>query len=86
MSNATLRQTATYTCTKNVFLSILAAAALHGEEAGEAKDEEVQRADHYGGGEAQIGTGAFRDCIFRPKIANIKQEPIGNAELALSEC
>ena len=59
MSNATLRQTATPTCTKNVCLSILAAAALHGEEAGEAEDEEVQRADHYGGGEAQIGTGAL---------------------------
>ena len=44
---------------KIVSLSSLAAAALHGEEAGEAEDEEVQRADHYGGGEAQIGTGAL---------------------------
>ena len=64
MSNATLRQTATYTCTKNVCLSIHAAAALHGEEAGEAEDEEVQRADHYGGGEEQIGTGALGKMLF----------------------
>ena len=59
MSNATLRQTATYTCTKNVCLSILAAAALHGEEAGEAEDEEDELTDHCGCGEAQVGTGAF---------------------------
>ena len=59
MSRATLRHTATCsTCVANWCLSVRTAAALHGEEAGEAEDEEVQRADHYGGGEAQIGTGA----------------------------
>ena len=44
---------------KNVCLSILAAAALHGEEAGEAEDEEDELTNHYGCGEAQVGTGAF---------------------------
>ena len=44
---------------ENVRLSILAAAALHGEEAGEAEDEEDELTDHCGCGEAQVGTGAF---------------------------
>ena len=44
----------TYLC-----LSILAAAALHGEEPGEAEDGEDERADRHCSGEVQIGAGAL---------------------------
>ena len=60
MSSATLRKTATRsTCVANLCLSILAAAALHGEEPGEAEDGEDKRADRHCSGEVQIGTGAL---------------------------
>ena len=52
----TLRQTATCAeCAANVCLSILAAAALHGEEAGEAEDGDQDRADGHRCREVRIG-------------------------------
>ena len=60
MSSATLRRTATRsTCVANLCLSILAAAALHGEEPGEAEDEDDKRTDRHDCSSVQIGTGAL---------------------------
>ena len=61
MNRATLRQTAARSgCVANLCLSILAAAALRGEERGEAEDSEDERADRHCSGEVQFGTGALR--------------------------
>ena len=59
MSRATVRERATCsTCVANLRLSILA-AALHGEETGEAENEHDDRAGGHCSGEVQIPTGAF---------------------------
>ena len=59
-NKATLRQTAARSaCVANLCLSILAAAALQGEEPGEAEDGEDERADRHCSGEVQIGAGAL---------------------------
>ena len=56
MNRATLRQTAARsTCVANLKLSILAAAALHAQEGGEAEDEEEERTNRHGCGEVPIG-------------------------------
>ena len=57
LSNATtLRHTvARSTCVANLNLSILAAAALHAQERGEAEDEEQKRTNRHGCGEVPIG-------------------------------
>ena len=55
-SRATLHQTAARSaCVANLCLSILAAAALHGEERGEAEDDEEKRTHRHGCGELPIG-------------------------------
>ena len=63
MNSATLRQAATCSmCVAYLCLSILAAAALRGEEHGEAEDSEDERADRHCSGE-ESGALRHRVCI-----------------------
>ena len=56
MNRATLCQTAARSaCVANLCLSLLAAAALHAEERGEAEDEEEGRTNRTACGEVPIG-------------------------------
>ena len=73
MSSATLRKTATRsTCVANLCLSILAAAALHGEEPGEAEHEEDERTDGHGYGEVQIEVhGALAKIAKSSELCNL---------------
>ena len=53
-------------CGANVCLSILAAAALHAEERGEAEDEEEKRTNRHGCGEVPIGA-SFLSLYIPPR-------------------
>ena len=66
---ATLRQTAARnTCVANLNLSILAAAALHAQERGEAEDEEEKRTNRHGCGEVPIGASFLSLVLSRVSV------------------
>ena len=86
MNKAPLRQRATRcTCVANLCLSILVAAALHGEEAGEAKDEGEELTSVHCCGEVRIGTRALiletsRSAEKHRKTCALAKIGVGTAE------
>ena len=67
LRRVTLHETATCgTCIANVCLSVSTAAALHGEEAGEAGDEHQDRTDRHCCGEVRIGKLSLSAPVARP--------------------